>query len=110
MLASALPVICGRSGDRTLVIATAARERTKGRRSPHPMPYGNLLNGSVQRFATRADLDAARCTVEEREEYEPHIASGNLVFVGVDYAAILAEKEADIIVGDGRNNDFPMIR
>ena len=66
----------------------------------------------MQRFASLADLDAALCTIEEREEYEPHIALGNLVFAGVDYAAILraAEREADIIVWDGGNNDFPFIR
>ena len=77
----------------------------------HPMPYGNLAMERVQRFATLADLDGARCTVEEREEYEPHIACGNLVFAGVDYAAILqrAQAEADILVWDGGNNDFPFI-
>jgi predicted GTPase len=78
----------------------------------HPMPYGDLLQERVQRFATREDLSAARCTIEEREEYEPHIAAGNLVFAGVDYAAILAaaEREADVIVWDGGNNDFPFLR
>ncbi len=78
----------------------------------HPMPYGDLAAERVQRFATRADLDAASCTAEEREEYEPHIAAGNLVFAGVDYAAILAaaEREADVIVWDGGNNDFPFVR
>jgi predicted GTPase len=76
------------------------------------MPYGNLLKERVQRFASSKDLDSAACTVEEREEYEPHIALGNLVFAGVDYAAILAaaEKEADIIIWDGGNNDFPFVR
>ena len=66
----------------------------------------------MQRFASLKDLDGAACTVEEREEYEPHIAAGNLVFAGVDYAAILAaaEAEANIIVWDGGNNDFPFIR
>jgi predicted GTPase len=78
----------------------------------HPMPYGDLAQERVQRFATLADLDAGRCTAEEREEYEPHIAAGNLVFAGVDYAAILdaAEREAEAIVWDGGNNDFPLIR
>ena len=78
----------------------------------HPMPYGNLAAQRVQRLATMQDLDDARCTIEEREEYEPHIALGNLVFAGVDYAAILeaAEAEADIILWDGGNNDFPFIR
>ena len=78
----------------------------------HPMPYGDLAQERVQRFATLADLDAGRCTAEEREEYEPHIAAGNVVFAGVDYAAILdaAEREAEAIVWDGGNNDFPLIR
>lgn len=78
----------------------------------HPMPYGDLAAERVQRFASRADLDAAACTAEEREEYEPHIAAGNVVFAGVDYAAILeaAEREADVIVWDGGNNDFPFLR
>jgi predicted GTPase len=78
----------------------------------HPMPYGNLGMDKSQRFASLADLDAAHCTIEEREEYEPHIASGNVVFAGVDYAAVLqaAEAEADVLVWDGGNNDFPFIR
>ena len=78
----------------------------------HPMPYGDLERERVQRFATRADIDAADCTVEERDEYEPHIASGTVVFAGVDYAEILdlAAGEADVIVWDGGNNDFPFIR
>ncbi|MDP3775840.1 MAG: GTP-binding protein [Gemmatimonadales bacterium] len=73
----------------------------------HPMPYGDLLAERVQRFATAADLVAQHVTVEEREEYEPHIATGSVVFAGVDYAAILAaaEREADVIVWDGGNND-----
>jgi predicted GTPase len=78
----------------------------------HPMPYGDLERQRVQRFATHADLDAAGCTTEEREEYEPHLAAGNVVFAGVETAAILAraEKEAEIIVWDGGNNDFPFLR
>ena len=78
----------------------------------HPMPYGDLERQAVQRFASLADLDAAACTIEEREEYEPHIRAGNVVFAGVDYARILgfAETEADIIVWDGGNNDFPFVR
>jgi predicted GTPase len=77
----------------------------------HPMPYGDLERQRVQRFATREDLESARCTAEEREEYEPHLAAGNIVFAGVDYAAITAaaEQEADIIVWDGGNNDFPFL-
>jgi predicted GTPase len=78
----------------------------------HPMPYGNLAMQAVQRFATMADLDAAHCTIEEREEYEPHIAAGSIVFAGIDYAAIVAraEREADLILWDGGNNDFAFVR
>jgi predicted GTPase len=77
----------------------------------HPMPYGDLLKHRMQSFRTLADLDAARCTLEEREEYEPHIAAGNAVHAGVDYAAILeaAQPEADVLVWDGGNNDFPFV-
>jgi predicted GTPase len=76
------------------------------------MPYGDLEAERVQRFATRDDLDRARCTAEEREEYEPHLAAGNVVFAGVDYAEIVrrAAAEADLIVWDGGNNDFPFVR
>ncbi len=75
----------------------------------HPMPYGNLVQQRCQRFATYADLDAYRCTIEEREEYEPHIDRGIIVYAGVDYGEILqaAQAEADIIVWDGGNNDMP---
>jgi predicted GTPase len=78
----------------------------------HPMPYGDLEAQRVQRFASVADLAAAACTAEEREEYEPHLAAGNVVYAGVDYAEIVAraESEADIIVWDGGNNDFPFLR
>ncbi|WP_455211831.1 cyclic 2,3-diphosphoglycerate synthase [Kaarinaea lacus] len=78
----------------------------------HPMPYGDLEKQAVQRFAKRVDLDAANCTIEEREEYEPHLAIGNIVYAGVDYAKIVsqAQSEADIILWDGGNNDFPFIR
>ena len=74
----------------------------------HPMPYGDLAKQAVQRFGELADLDKHDCTIEEREEYEPHIVQGVLVFAGVDYEAILreAEKEADIILWDGGNNDL----
>ncbi len=78
----------------------------------HPMPYGNLLKSAVQRFETYADLDKADCTIEEREEYEPHIENGTVVFAGVDYEKILreAEKEADVILWDGGNNDLPFFK
>jgi len=78
----------------------------------HPMPYGDLSAQAVQRFEHYADLEAADATIEEREEYEPHIAEGNLVFAGIDYGAILdrAEQEADVILWDGGNNDTPFIR
>jgi predicted GTPase len=78
----------------------------------HPMPYGDLTKQAVQRFERYEDLDANDCTIEEREEYEPHIAEGNLVFAGIDYAAILerAEQEADVILWDGGNNDTPFIK
>ncbi|PIT85587.1 GTPase, partial [Candidatus Micrarchaeota archaeon CG10_big_fil_rev_8_21_14_0_10_59_7] len=74
----------------------------------HPMPYGNLAEQAVQRFASYEDLDKHKCTIEEREEYEPHIDCGNVIYAGVDYEKILrqAETEADVIVWDGGNNDF----
>ncbi len=120
MLVSACPVIavsavrtgCGKSA---IARWLSRRLRDAGKRVAvlrHPMPYGDLARQRVQRFASLSDLDAAACTVEEREEYEPHIAMGNVVFAGVDYAAILAaaETEADVIVWDGGNNDFPFLR
>ena len=75
----------------------------------HPMPYGDLRKQACQRFASYSDLDKHECTIEEREEYEPHIDNGIVVYAGVDYETILreAEKEADIIVWDGGNNDLP---
>jgi predicted GTPase len=120
MLSSLLPVIavtavrtgCGKSA---IARWLSERLRRRGMRIAvlrHPMPYGDLERERVQRFASLADLDEARCTAEEREEYEPHIAAGNVVFAGVDYTEILrsAEAEADLIVWDGGNNDFPFIR
>jgi len=76
------------------------------------MPYGDLSKQAVQRFARYEDLDTNDCTIEEREEYEPHLAEGNLVFAGIDYGAILeaAEQEADVIVWDGGNNDTPFVK
>jgi len=78
----------------------------------HPMPYGDLAAQVVQRFATFEDMDRHRCTIEEREEYEHHVMNGSVVYAGVDYAAILAqaEKEADIVLWDGGNNDLPFYK
>ncbi len=78
----------------------------------HPMPYGDLAVQAVQRFERYEDLDAADATIEEREEYEPHLAEGNLVFAGIDYERILraAEEEADVVLWDGGNNDTPFIK
>jgi predicted GTPase len=77
----------------------------------HPMPYGDLTKQAVQRFERYEDLDAAEATIEEREEYEPHLAEGNIVYAGIDYAAILdrAEEDADVVVWDGGNNDTPFL-
>jgi len=117
MLPSKKPVIavtavrtgCGKSQTSRRVAAVL---RGAGRRVVairHPMPYGDLSKQAVQRFATMEDLDRHACTIEEREEYEPHIRTGVIVYAGVDYGAILreAEKEADVIVWDGGNNDTP---
>ena len=117
MIKSHLPVVsvcavrtgCGKS-QTTRKIALLLKE--KGRRVVvirHPMPYGDLIKQKVQRFATYEDMIANECTIEEMEEYEPHITNGILVYAGVDYGAILreAEKEADIILWDGGNNDIP---
>lgn len=120
MLRAHIPVIaicavrtgCGKSA---VARWLSRRLRTHGRRAAvirHPMPYGDLARESVQRFASLGDLDAAHCTAEEREEYEPHIAAGGVVLAGVDYDKILrvAECEADIVVWDGGNNDFSFIK
>jgi predicted GTPase len=78
----------------------------------HPMPYGDLASEAVQRFASRRDLESAACTLEEREEYEPHIEAGGTVYAGVDYEKVIARAaaEAEVIVWDGGNNDFPFVR
>ncbi|HBY95624.1 MAG TPA: GTPase, partial [Chloroflexi bacterium] len=78
----------------------------------HPMPYGDLARQAVQRFANLEDLDRHEVTIEEREEYEPHLAAGTVVYAGVDYGRILqaVEEEAEIIIWDGGNNDFPFFR
>src|SRR6266536_5405361 len=119
MLASEKPVVavCAvrtGSGKSQTTRHIAALLRRSGKRVAvlrHPMPYGDLAAQRVQRFERYSDLDAAECTIEEREEYEPHLAEGNLVFAGVDYAALLdaAEREADVILWDGGNNDTPFL-
>src|SRR5437870_1804868 len=120
MLTSSKPVVavCAvrtGSGRRQPTGRIAALLREAGKRVAvlrHPMPYGDLAAQGVQRFEHYEDLDEADATIEEREEYEPHLAEGNLVFAGIDYGAILdrAEQEADVILWDGGNNDTPFIR
>ena len=120
MLTSSKPVVavCAvrtGSGKSQTTRHIAGLLRESGRRVAvlrHPMPYGDLAAQAVQRFERYEDLDAADATIEEREEYEPHLAEGNLVFAGIDYAAILdrAEQEADVILWDGGNNDTPFIK
>ncbi len=117
MIKSTKPVVsicatrtgCGKSQTTRAVsdILTAMGKKVVAIR--HPMPYGNLVEQKVQRFATKEDLDKYKCTIEEMEEYEPHIDRGRVIYAGVDYEAILreAEKEADIILWDGGNNDTP---
>ncbi len=119
MLRSRRPVIavsavrtgCGKSQTSRWIVRRLARAGLRVAALRHPMPYGDLERQRVQRFATRADLEAADCTIEEREEYEPYVAAGAVVFAGVDYAEILAraEADADVLVWDGGNNDFPFL-
>ncbi len=120
MLAAKKPVIaitavrtgCGKSqvSRRITDILRELGQKTVAIR--HPMPYGDLAKQAVQRFGSYEDLDRHECTIEEREEYEPHIDNGVIVYAGVDYAAILeqAESEADVIVWDGGNNDTPFYK
>jgi predicted GTPase len=120
MLASSKPVVavCAvRTGSGKSQTTRRVSEilREKGYRVAvvrHPMPYGDLVRQAVQRFASVADMDAHNCTIEEREEYEHHVAAGNVVFAGVDYGRILkeAEKEADVVLWDGGNNDLPFYK
>jgi predicted GTPase len=120
MLPSSKPVIaitavrtgCGKSQTSRRITEILRELGMKTVAVRHPMPYGNLAAQAVQRFATYEDLDAHECTIEEREEYEPHLRNGVIVYAGVDYAAILAraEVEADVIVWDGGNNDTPFYR
>jgi len=120
MLKSKKPVIaitairtgCGKSQVSRRIIDILRETGLKAVAIRHPMPYGDLAKQAVQRFATYDDLARHDCTIEEREEYEPHIANGIVVYAGVDYGAILeeAEKEADVIVWDGGNNDTPFYK
>jgi predicted GTPase len=119
MLRSSRPVIsvcavrtgCGKSQTTRAVSDILAGAGMRVVVIRHPMPYGRLASQRVQRFAAREDLDRHNCTIEEREEYEPHIDRGRVIYSGVDYEAILreAERDADIILWDGGNNDTPFI-
>ena len=99
---------CGKSQTSRKVIEVLMEMGLKVVAVRHPMPYGNLVEQKVQRFATVDDLKKHKCTIEEMEEYEPHVVRGNVIYAGVDYEAILreAEKEADVVIWDGGNNDF----
>jgi predicted GTPase len=120
MVASSKPVVavcavrtgCGKSqtSRRVSEILRSMDKRVGAVR--HPMPYGDLRKQVCQRFAAYEDLERHECTIEEREEYEPHIAMGNVIFAGVDYEQILraAEKEADVVLWDGGNNDLPFYK
>ena len=120
MLKASIPVIavsavrtgCGKSQTARWLSTLLHRHELRVSVIRHPMPYGDLERQAVQRFATRDELAAAQCTVEEREEYEPHLAANNVVYAGVDYARILQQAQiaADVILWDGGNNDFPFMR
>ena len=120
MLESTKPVIavcavrtgCGKSQTSRAVVTILKKLGKKAAAVRHPMPYGDLTKQICQRFATLEDMDKHECTIEEREEYEPHIEAGNLVFAGVDYEKILraAEAEADVVLWDGGNNDTPFYK
>jgi len=117
MLKAKIPVVsicavrtgCGKSQTTRKVSEILKRNGYKIAVIRHPMPYGDLREQIWQRYETYADLDCYNCTIEEREEYEPHIDRGNILYAGVDYQEILtrAEKEADLILWDGGNNDLP---
>ncbi len=117
MLSAAKPVVavcavrtgCGKSAVSRRVAETLRRRGRRVAIVRHPMPYGDLLAERIQRFASMADLERAGVTIEEREEYEPHLEAGSVVWAGVDYAEILAraQAEADVLVWDGGNNDLP---
>ncbi len=120
MIKSTKPVIaicavrtgCGKSQTTRRVAQILKDAGRKVAAIRHPMPYGDLVRQKVQRFATLEDLKKHKCTIEEMEEYEPHINTGTIVYAGVDYEAIVreAEKEADIILWDGGNNDMPFYK
>ncbi|MFC2112009.1 cyclic 2,3-diphosphoglycerate synthase [Bacteroidota bacterium] len=123
MIKSTKPVIavgavrtgCGKSQTSRRIIEILMEEGLKVVAIRHPMPYGDLVAQKVQRFATLNDLEKNSCTVEEMEEYEPHVVRGNVIYAGVDYEAILREAEndpdgCDIILWDGGNNDFPFYK
>lgn len=120
MLSSQLPVVavcavrtgCGKSQTSRHICALLKARGFNPGVLRHPMPYGDLERQVSQRFAQPGDLDKADCTIEEREEYEPYIEAGAVIFAGVDYEQVLrqAEAEADIILWDGGNNDFPFVR
>ncbi len=120
MIKSLKPVIavgavrtgCGKSQTSRKIIEILMEKGLKVVAIRHPMPYGNLADQKVQRFARISDLEKHKCTIEEMEEYEPHIVRGNVIYAGVDYGAILREAEkdpdgCDVILWDGGNNDFP---
>ena len=120
MLKSSKPVIsicavrtgCGKSQTTRAVSNILKKMGKKVAAVRHPMPYGNLVAQAVQRFATLDDMDEYECTIEEREEYEPHIVNGTIVYAGVDYEKILrqAEAEVDVVLWDGGNNDLPFFK
>jgi predicted GTPase len=120
MLKAKVPVVsvcatrtgCGKSPVSRRLVELLKEQGLKVVAIRHPMPYGELQKQKVQRFAEMADMDQAKCTIEEREEYEPHVQSGTIVYAGADYGAILreAEKEADVIIWDGGNNDTPFLK
>ena len=120
MIASKKPVIavcavrtgCGKSQTTRKVCEYLKALGKKVAVIRHPMPYGDLTKQICQRFAKLEDMDLHKCTIEEREEYEPHIAAGNILYAGVDYGEILrhAEAEADVILWDGGNNDLPFYK
>ncbi|MDP6956546.1 MAG: GTPase [Planctomycetota bacterium] len=120
MIRSSKPVIavcavrtgCGKSQTSRKVVSLLRERGLNTIAIRHPMPYGDLAKQAVQRFATLEDMVAHDCTIEEMEEYEPHITNGAVVYAGVDYGAILAEaeQEADVILWDGGNNDTPFYK